>query len=142
MLNCYPASYRHDDNALVKAWMTALFVLLASGCAGTDTPHPIDRDNVLTTFERAGEPLKIRYDVRAASDSVDAGFVPRAAGPSEQPFVVVLYDDERAASETSQWVQSMGGPPSIRWKNVAVGSFQPGVQRERRARLIAALRSL
>jgi hypothetical protein len=136
----------------VVRWLFALaLIVLATGCGGADspTPTPVDRPELLAAFAAVNEPVRLQLDMRGQIDpfgvGVDAIFVPASWGDvPDPPFDVALFADAASARAASpQENESVAGdnPEIVVHKNVSL-EVSRSVARERRDRLVSALRSL
>jgi hypothetical protein len=129
----------------VRLLLASILIALAAGCGGVTEPTPVDRSELLAAFAIIDEPLTLRLDMRSADPGspVDAIFVPASADVSDTPFEVDLFDNEDGARKNSQSAQTAAGAKAevVLHKNVTM-FLAPAVAKERRDRLVSALKSL
>ena len=122
-------------------------IVLATGCGGADslTPTPVDTSEVLAAFA-AVDPVRLQLDIRNDSyfGVLPATFVPESwPDVPDSPFEIDLFADADGARASSAEDESVAGedPEIVLHTNVRL-VVAHSVARERRDRLVSALKSL
>jgi hypothetical protein len=128
----------------VRPILALALVALAAGCGGADGPAPVDRADLLGVFAGIDEPLALRLDMRRADSGspVDSVFVPASADVPDSPVEVNLFDNEDGARANFAQIKRAAGAKAeiVLHKNVVM-LLAPSLSRERRDRLVDALKS-
>jgi hypothetical protein len=120
----------------------------ATGCMRDAEAELVTRDDVLQAFTDTGETLRLRLDMAVADPESPIDVLYQGEPEFKNrvgPFGVVVLESEDATTRHAVSIRAaLGGAEEVvveRHKNVVILIY-PGVDPDRRTRLLAALRSL